>query len=233
MSVFTDGELPRGEEKVAKVENMFDRIAPSYDRVNRIMTFGLDQRWRKRVLREIQLTPGDIFLDLACGTGDFSRLATAIGAVAIGIDRSAGMLANARTSSGLIRGDILQLPIPTNAVDSLACGFALRNVIDIMGLCLECSRVLRPGGRLGFIEVAEPESKVLAALHRFYFHKMVPTIGGIISGQRDAYEYLPRSVAYLPETKSLLADVREAGFRSVRRTLLPGGGAQLITAVRA
>ncbi|MGB2756500.1 MAG: ubiquinone/menaquinone biosynthesis methyltransferase [Acidimicrobiia bacterium] len=233
MSVFTDGELPQGAEKVERVENMFDRIAPSYDRVNRVMTFGLDQRWRKRTLREIRLTAGDLFLDLACGTGDFSRLATDIGAVAVGIDRSAGMIAHARTTACLVRGDILRLPVPTGSIDSIACGFALRNVIDVAGLFLECGRVLRPGGRLGLLEVAEPESKKLAAIHHFYFHRVVPKIGGWISGQRDAYEYLPKSVAYLPEPRALLADVREAGFHTVRRTLLGGGGAQLITAVRA
>jgi demethylmenaquinone methyltransferase/2-methoxy-6-polyprenyl-1,4-benzoquinol methylase len=233
MTVFTNGELPRGQEKVARVEHMFDRIAPSYDRVNRIMTFGLDQRWRKRTLREIRLTPGDVFLDLACGTGDFSRLAVEIGAVTVGIDRSAGMIAYARTDAGLVRGDVLHLPIPTGSVDTIACGFALRNVIDMTGLFLECSRVLRPGGRLGLLEVAEPESKRLAALHHFYFHRIVPKIGGLISGQRDAYEYLPRSIEYLPQPRELVSDIREAGFHTVRRTLLGGGGAQLVTAVRA
>ena len=233
MSIFSDDGVPRGEEKVERVEKTFDRIAPSYDRVNRIMTFGLDQRWRKRTLREIRLTAGDLFLDLACGTGDFSRLATDMGAVAVGIDRSAGMIAHARTTASLVRGDILRLPIPTGSIDSIACGFALRNVTDIGSLFLECSRVLRPGGRLGLLEVAEPDSKKIAALHHFYFHRVVPLIGGWISGQRDAYEYLPQSVAYLPEPRALVADVREAGFHAVRRTLLGGGGAQLITAVRA
>jgi demethylmenaquinone methyltransferase/2-methoxy-6-polyprenyl-1,4-benzoquinol methylase len=211
---------------------MFDTIAPRYDLVNRIMTFGLDVAWRKRTVRTLGLAPGDLVLDLACGTGDFCRELTKAGARPIGADLSFGMLASARTDAPLLQADILRLPVPDASVAAVTCGFALRNLVELPAFFAELGRVVRPGGRIGLLEVAEPQNRVLRAGHGFYFGKVVPRIGGLLSDPA-AYRYLPKSVAYLPDAETMLAQLRAAGFASVRRDLLFPGAAQLVTGTRA
>ena len=208
---------------------MFDTIAPRYDLVNRIMTFRLDTRWRRRTVRELGLPTGSVVIDLACGTGDFCRDLEKAGLASIGFDISAGMLHAARTEAPLVHADILTLPLPDASADGATCGFALRNLVELPAFFDELARVVRPGGRIGLLDVAEPENRILRWGHGFYFGKVVPKIGGMIS-DRDAYEYLPKSVAYLPEPEVMLADLQEVGFNDVRRQLLAPGAAQLITA---
>lgn len=208
---------------------MFDTIAPRYDLVNRIMTFRLDTRWRRRTVRELGLPAGSVVIDLACGTGDFCRDLEKADMASIGFDISAGMLHAARTEAPLVHADILTLPLPDASVDGATCGFALRNLVELPAFFDELARVVRPGGRIGLLDVAEPENRILRWGHGFYFGKVVPKIGGMIS-DRDAYEYLPKSVAYLPEPDVMLADLQEAGFNNVRRQLLAPGAAQMITA---
>ncbi len=227
-----DPSLPQGEAKVAAVRAMFDTIAPRYDLVNRVMTFRMDVGWRKRTVRELRLIPGARVLDLACGTGDFCRELAAYKLRPIGIDLSFGMLAAARTDAPLVQADILRLPVPDGSVDGATCGFALRNLVELNGFFRELARVVRPGGRIALLEVAEPRHRVLRMGHGFYFGKVVPRIGALLS-DAGAYRYLPKSVAYLPEPAAMLADLRTAGFVDVERHLLSTGITQLVVATRA
>ncbi|HWD08496.1 MAG TPA: ubiquinone/menaquinone biosynthesis methyltransferase [Actinomycetota bacterium] len=223
--------LPQGEEKVHAVQSMFDAIAPRYDLLNRILTFGMDVGWRKRAVADLVLSGGSVVLDLACGTGDFCRELQKAQLKPIGFDNSAGMLAAARTTAPLVLADALRLPVADGAADGVTCGFALRNVADLGAFFAECARVLRPGGRLGLLEVAEPRFGPAKAVHSIYFRRVVPVIGGLIS-DRAAYRYLPDSTAYLPDPETVLAMLEQSGFRSPRRTLLGMGAAQLIIANR-
>jgi demethylmenaquinone methyltransferase / 2-methoxy-6-polyprenyl-1,4-benzoquinol methylase len=227
-----EAPLPKGEDKALAVRKMFDSIAPRYDLVNRIMTFGMDIGWRRRAVAGLDLRPGSLVIDVACGTGDFCREIQKVGATAIGFDVSLGMLKKARTSAPLVQADGLGMPLRDGAADAITCGFALRNVVDIDVLFGEFARVMRQGGHLAVIEVAEPKSKVLRAGHHAYFHKVVPMIGGLLS-DKEAYSYLPRSTAYLPETEELLEMLRTAGFVDARMEPLGLGAAQLISAVRS
>jgi demethylmenaquinone methyltransferase/2-methoxy-6-polyprenyl-1,4-benzoquinol methylase len=217
--VVVSPELPRGQEKVRAVDDMFDAIAPRYDTLNRILTMRMDVGWRKRTVRSLGLPADSIVLDLACGTGDLCRVLVDAGYRPVGVDRSAGMLAAARTSAPLVRGDALRLPMADGSVDGIVCGFALRNV-------------LRPGGRVALLEVAVPRNPVLRMGHGLYFGKVVPFVGGLLS-DRDAYRYLPQSVAYLPPVPELLGMMTDAGLADASRRALSGGIAQLVTGTKA
>ncbi len=223
--------LPQGDAKVVAVRDMFDRIAPRYDLVNRVMTFRMDVGWRRRMVADLGLAPGSVVLDLACGTGDLCRELDAAGLRPVGADLSRGMLAHARTTAPLVQADILRLPTRDRAADGLTCGFALRNVVDLATLFAECARALRPGGRMALLEVSEPENPLFRFGHHLYFGKVVPWVGGRLSDPA-AYRYLPRSVAYLPPRPELLAMVGDAGFTDVTHRRLGLGAAQLILATR-
>ena len=223
--------LPEGDEKVRAVRSMFDAIAPRYDLVNRVMTFRMDVGWRKRTVRDLRLGPGSLVADLACGTGDFCRELEAQDLKPIGFDLSFGMLANARTGAPLAEADILRLPLPDASLDGITCGFALRNLVELGAFFTELGRVVRPGGRIAILEVAQPPNPVLRWGHGIYFGKVVPMVGGLLSDP-GAYRYLPKSVAYLPEPDQMLATLADAGFVQVERTLLSTGISQLITATR-
>lgn len=223
--------LPKGDEKAALVRDMFDRIAPRYDLVNRVMTFGMDVGWRRRAVRDLRLPQGSIVIDVACGTGDLCGELQAQGHRPFGFDISWGMLKAARASAPLVQADGLALPVRTGAVDGVTCGFALRNVVDLPRLLDEFARVLRPGGRLAVLEVAQPSSALARAGHELYFRRAVPLIGRILS-DRDAYSYLPRSTEYLPGEAELADMLEVAGFTDALRTPLALGAAQSITATR-
>ncbi len=223
--------LPQGEEKAVAVREMFDTIAPRYDLINRLMTFRLDVRWRRKAVRLLDLPRASTVLDLASGTGDLCVELARAGHRPISADLSLGMLLADRSGAPRVQADILRLPVPDASVDGVTCGFALRNLVDLPGSLAELGRVLRPGGRISLLEVAEPESRILRFGHGVYFGKVVPRIGGLLS-DADAYRYLPRSVAYLPPPQRLVEMLEEAGFRRPRRDLLSGGIAQLLTATR-
>ena len=227
----TSKPLPQGEEKVAAVRSMFDAIAPRYDLVNRIMTFRLDVGWRRAAVRALRLPAGATVLDLAAGTGDLCRDLQHAGHAPIGADLSWGMLAHARTSAPLVQADALRLPLPDGIADGVTCGFALRNFVDLGGFFDELGRVVRRGGRIALLDVAEPENPVLRWGHGIYFGQVVPRIGGLLS-DASAYRYLPQSVAYLPAPPKMLDLLGDAGFVEVDRRLLTGGIAQLITGTR-
>ena len=224
--------LPRGEAKSVEVRRMFDSIAPRYDLMNRIMTFRLDVAWRRRTVAALDLPGGSTVMDVACGTGDLCRDLHRAGHRAIGLDMSWGMLAAARTDAPLLHADALLQPARSGAIDGLSCGFALRNFTALEPFLSEAARLLRQGGRMALLEVDRPTSPVLRAGHGLYFGKVVPLVGGLFS-DRDAYRYLPRSVAYLPPEPELLAMIAAAGFSDVDKVRLSGGIAQLITATRS
>ena len=223
--------LPEGAEKVRAVDDMFDRIAPRYDLLNRMLTFGMDVGWRRRTVAALGLPPGGRVLDIACGTGDLCRELKANGYRPCGIDRSAGMLAAARTAAPLLRADGLALPFPDGSVDGIVCGFALRNFENLGRFFAECGRVLRDGGRVSLLEVATPRPRVLQMGHAVYFGRVVPLVGGLVS-DRAAYQYLPKSVAYLPAEAELVRMLVDAGFPDARRVALSMGIAQLLTGTR-
>ena len=223
--------LPQGDEKRAAVRSMFDTIAPRYDFVNRMMTFGLDVAWRRKSIRALQLAPASSVLDLAAGTGDFSVELETSGHQPTGIDLSLGMLSASRSVSPQVQGDLLMLPIADSSVDAAVCGFALRNLVSLPPFFDELHRVLRPGGRIALLDVSQPDNRLLRAGHGMYFNRVVPLIGGLLS-DREAYAYLPRSVSYLPEPAELTQMVADAGFNNVERTQLTFGITQLITGTR-
>ena len=223
--------LPTGEAKTKAVRDMFDTISPRYDLVNRVMTFRLDVSWRRRTIEALGLPAGSRILDLAAGTGDFCRDLTARGFDAIGMDLSFGMLSHARTTSPLVQCDALRLPVPTGVIDGVTCGFALRNFTDLGAFFDEVGRVVRPGGRIAFLDACAPENPVLRFGHGIYFGRLVPLIGGALS-DRTAYRYLPKSLAYLPEPPVMLDRLRRSGFSGVQRRLLLGGAAQLIVGTK-
>jgi demethylmenaquinone methyltransferase/2-methoxy-6-polyprenyl-1,4-benzoquinol methylase len=226
-----DEPLPTGEDKTRSVQAMFDVIAPRYDMVNRIMTFRMDVGWRRRTVAALGLPPGSVVVDLACGTGDLAGDLADRGLVPVGADLSFGMLAAAPRRFARIQSDGASLPLPDGSVDGVTCGFALRNFTDLRATFAELSRVVRPGGRIALLEVATPPNPLLRMGHSVYFGQVVPRIGAALS-DGDAYRYLPRSVAYLPESEEMLQMLGELGFTHVRRALLSVGIAQLITATR-
>ena len=226
--------LPAAEHKRAAVEAMFDRIAYRYDLMNRLMTFGIDRAWRKATIASLELRPGVVLVDLACGTGDLTVEAAGAGAHAIGVDVSAGMLREARGRGApceWVRADALGRPLRERCCDAVVCGFALRNLTDVGAALGEAARVLKPGGRLALLEVDTPGNSLVRLGHRLYFHRVVPLLGRLLS-DRDAYSYLPESVAYLPVEAALLEMLSLAGFRAIEKRRLSAGVAQLVTARR-
>lgn len=220
-----------GSGRERAIERMFDRVARRYDLLNRLLTFGLDRRWRRRSVRLLDLPPGSVVADLACGTGDFCGVLQHASLVAVGVDFSAGMLRHTTTSAPLVRGDVLRLPLRDASVDGAVCGFALRNLADLATFRAEVARVVRPGGRIALLEVAEPSVPALRWGHRLYFGQIVPIVGGLLS-DRAAYRYLPASARLLPPTDVLADQLRATGFTGVEHCLLSAGIAQLFTATR-
>lgn len=224
-------QLPQGEEKKQAVREMFDAIAPRYDLVNRIMTFRLDVRWRRRTVRDLALPTGSTVLDLASGTGDLCIDLAAAGHRPISIDLSYGMLAADRSGVPRVQGDILRLPVPDGSVDGVTCGFALRNLTDLESFFVELARVVRPGGRIALLDVGVPKNPVIRFGNNIYFGKVVPKIGALLS-DGAAYRYLPKSVAYLPAPAEMVAMLQRAGFADARHRLLSGGLVQQLTGTR-
>lgn len=223
--------LPSDADKPRAVEEMFDRIAGRYDVLNRVLTFRMDGRWRRAMVASLALPPGARVLDLACGTGDVCRELQSARYEPIGVDFSAGMLAAARTSAPLVRADALRLPVPDGVVDGITCGFALRNFSALPPFFAECARVLRTGGRIALLDVAEPDPGIVRRAHALWFRRAVPFIGGLVSDRR-AYSYLPASTSYLPATPELLEMIAAAGISSVEHRSFLLGGVQLLTGSR-
>ena len=205
------------------VRTMFDRISPVYDAMNRTMTLGLDQRWR-RATAEAAVRPGDRVLDACCGTGDLAVAAKAAGGKVTGLDFSGRMLERARRKSSEIewvQGDALALPFGDASFDAATVGFGARNLDDLERGLAELRRVLRPGGRLAILEITRPRG-LLAPFYRLWFDRLVPLLGRVLPGG-SAYTYLPASVRRFPGPEELAELLRSAGFENVRWRLFAGG----------
>jgi demethylmenaquinone methyltransferase/2-methoxy-6-polyprenyl-1,4-benzoquinol methylase len=209
------------------VRTMFDRIAPVYDVMNRVMTAGLDVRWR-RLTAEAVVRRGDRVLDAACGTGDLAIADLKAGAGRVtGLDFSPKMLERARRKTvhrkdvlDWVQGDMLALPFADATFDAATVGFGVRNVDDLALALRELRRVLRPGGRLGILEITQPRG-ALRPFYSLWFNRVVPLLGKALPGGA-AYTYLPASVKRFPTAERLADMLREAGFGDVRFRLLAG-----------
>ena len=213
------------------VRAMFDRIAPVYDVMNRVMTVGLDLRWRRLAARAV-VRPGDRVLDAACGTGDLAIADKKAGAGRVtGLDFSEKMLARARRKAELewVQGDMLALPFANETFDAATVGFGVRNVADLELALRELRRVLQPGGRLAILEITQPRG-VLRPFFSLWFDRIVPLLGKVLPGGA-AYTYLPASVKRFPNAEGLAELMRECGFGAVQFRLLGGTIVALHTGV--
>jgi len=213
------------------VRTMFDRIAPVYDAMNRVMTAGLDQRWRRLTVQAV-VRPGDRVLDACCGTGDLALAARAAGGVVTGLDFSERMLERARRKSPAIEwvsGDLTALSFPEGSFDAATVGFGVRNVDDLDKALAELRRVLAPGGRVGILEITRP-SGPMRHFYALWFDRIVPLLGRILPGGA-AYRYLPASVRRFPEADELAERLLEAGFADVRWRAFAGGIVALHTGI--
>src|SRR3984957_16384091 len=193
---------------------MFDAIASRYELVNKLMTFGLDTRWRRRAVLDLRLPQKSVVLDVAAGTGDLTRELVRQGHVAVATDLSYGMLHAGRQMDERVQADASLLPFRTAGFDGVTCGYALRNFSDLSATFDEMARVIRPGGRLSLLEVAEPRSGIFRAGFRLWFRRVVPFIGPLVS-DRAASHYLPQSPAYLPSSQEIVRMLNLSGFAAV------------------
>jgi len=222
---------------------MFDAIADRYDFLNRLLSAGIDRRWRRRAIQSLQLTGRERVLDLCTGTADLAiaaRTARPAAAGVVGIDFSGAMLGIARAklrdrrladSVALVRGDATRIPLADRSVDAVTIAFGIRNVDDRAAACREMLRVLTPGGRLAILEFAMPTSPLFRRLYLSYFRHVLPRIGRWVSGHSTAYTYLPASVdAFQPE--AFMELLRQCGFADVRADPMTFGSVFLYTAQR-
>jgi demethylmenaquinone methyltransferase/2-methoxy-6-polyprenyl-1,4-benzoquinol methylase len=222
-------------EKQHYVNTMFARIAHRYDVMNRVMTAGQDKRWRKLLIEQAQLPANGSLLDIATGTGDIAfealhrhpGLSRVVGAdftlpmMHVGRQRWANQNGGAIKSRLSWSGaDTLHLPFPNNSFDAVVSGFLMRNVTDIATALAEQVRVCKTGGRVLILEIPRPADTWFGRLFRLYFHNLVPIVGGLITGQRDAYAYLPASADAFLRPDELKAAMESAGLREVRYTML-------------
>jgi demethylmenaquinone methyltransferase/2-methoxy-6-polyprenyl-1,4-benzoquinol methylase len=238
-------EISKGISKKQRVERMFDDIAPTYDALNHILSFGVDWSWRRRLVKmadkfhkrgfTVQPHAPTAILDVATGTGDLAiALARALpGAQVTGVDISERMLAAGRkkvASKGLAAritlqtGDAERLDFPDGTFDLVTVAFGVRNFGDIAAGLREMRRVLRPGGRCLVLEFSEPQrGTIFAALYRFYFHRVLPLVGRLVSRDGRAYSYLPTSVDGFPSPEKFAAEMGEAGFFNIKTHKLTFG----------
>ena len=213
------------------VRSMFDRIAPVYDVMNRVMTAGLDIRWR-RLAAQAAVRPGDRVLDAACGTGDLAIADRKAGAARVtGLDFSEKMLERARRKADLewIRGDMLALPFAEGTFDAATVGFGVRNVADLELALRELRRVLKPGGRLAILEITQARGP-LKPFFSLWFDRIVPLLGKVLPGG-SAYTYLPESVKRFPTAEGLVELLVSTGFGEVEFRLLGGSIVALHTGI--
>lgn len=229
----TDPGQKKTEAHARRVREMFAEIAPRYDLLNHVLSANIDKRWRRRVVKELKplLSEGGRVLDVGCGTGDLSiELFENTTAEVTGIDFCAPMLKLAKTKAPqlqFIQGDALRLPFAEASFDGLTIGFALRNLADVERGLRELLRVLKPNGTVAILEFSHPVNPVFASLVRFYNWRLLPWIGGFVSGSRGAYEYLPDSISKFPNQETLASMMRAAGLEEVSFENLSGGVAAL------
>ena len=228
-------DLPPVAEKREFVRAMFDRIAPRYDLMNRIMSLGMDRSWRAEAIDAVGVEAGALVVDVASGTGDLAELARSKGARVVAADLALGMLCQARSRScgaHQVQADAIALPLRDGCADVVTCGFALRNFADLDAVFRECARLLRRGGRVAFVEFDEPRVAVLRWGHGVHLRRVVPRLGAWFSDAR-AYRYLPASLHYLPPEGELFARLERAGFARVQKRRRMLGAIQLLFAERS
>jgi demethylmenaquinone methyltransferase/2-methoxy-6-polyprenyl-1,4-benzoquinol methylase len=225
-------------EKKSNVKRIFDSIAFRYDLLNHLLSFGLDFYWRKKALKLTRMNPDSVLLDVACGTGDFAIAAKIMGVENIfGADFSKNMLELFSKKSDWISGRAVQMvaetmPFKSGSVTNITVAFGVRNFYDIVEGFKSFHGVLTPGGKATILEFRLPSNKFLKALYKFYFTKILPKVGGIISGDKEAYEYLPSSVEEFDEKINLPELLKSAGFDSVEQHNLTFGTVQIIIATK-
>jgi demethylmenaquinone methyltransferase/2-methoxy-6-polyprenyl-1,4-benzoquinol methylase len=236
------GTTPPGtsdeRQAAAWVQRMFGGIAPKYDLVNHLLSFNVDRRWRKRLLRRLRPVldrPQATILDLCCGTGDvLIDFKSVSKARIIGADFCHAMLVSAEKKMAqrdfapwLIEGDALQLPLGSDSLDAISIAFGFRNLANYGAGLKELHRILKPGGTLAILEFSHPPGAVMKAAYGFYSKFLMPIVGAAVSGSREAYAYLPDSIRKFPRAPELEQMMREAGFNETRFELLTGGIAAL------
>ena len=228
-------------KKAEAVQLMFDSIAHRYDLLNDLMTAGMHRRWKHLTVKEAAGDGTNNVLDIACGTGDLGFLFKKSGVEkVIGIDFSENMLkvaarkVNEKERDNVLfsRADALELPFQDDLFDAVATGFSLRNVDGIEKMFGEVYRVLKPGGRFASLELTEIKSSVIGGLLRIYFYNVVPILGGIITGDREAYDYLPESIANVPKAEEVGIMMEQAGFSSIKVKKLGFGSVALIRGIK-
>jgi len=237
------GLIPE-DERARYVRGMFDAIAQRYDLVNTLLSGGLHRRWKRATVRMLDPSTGGRALDVCCGTGDLAfLLARRVGptGTVLGLDVSEGMLSVARRRAGALRGaggccfvqgDAEALPFPDASFDAATIGFGIRNVGHVEIALREIQRVLRPGGRLAILEFSRPTNGILRGLYDWYSFAVVPRLGGLVAGHRDAYLYLPTSIRRWPDQPRFAEILAAGGFAGVRYHNLLAGIATIHTAAR-
>jgi len=224
-----------------RIAGMFDAIAPRYDLLNHLLSAGIDKRWRKRAIASLGLTGRETLIDVCTGTADVALEATGAAHV-VGVDFAGAMLilglrkvhaANQAKRIVLIRGDAMRLPARDRSADAATVAFGIRNVQQPEVACAEMARVLRRGGRLAILEFGVPRIPGVASLYLWYFRRVLPLIGRMISGHAGAYTYLPASVGTFPPPAEFMTILRQASFAEVRAVPLTFGIVYLYTGVRA
>ncbi|MFP4445674.1 MAG: ubiquinone/menaquinone biosynthesis methyltransferase [Desulfosudaceae bacterium] len=209
-----DNDTP--QEKKRFIRSMFDAIVPTYDLLNHVLSLGTDRRWRRNIFAHIRPVTSRDALDIACGTGDLSRLLTKAGARVVSLDFSLPMLQRGRRKKAIagaaVAGDAGALPLADQSVDTAAIAFGIRNIPDIDTFLAEAGRVLRPGGELAILELIRPESRLIGFFYALYLNRLLPFIGGLVSGRKAAYQYLARTIETFIDPADLAGLLRAHGF---------------------
>jgi demethylmenaquinone methyltransferase/2-methoxy-6-polyprenyl-1,4-benzoquinol methylase len=231
------GASPRGavseREAAGWVRGMFARVAHRYDLANHLLSFNFDRWWRAHTARRVSgilERPDARVLDICCGTGDLVLALGRRGNFVLGSDFCHPMLTAAnekvrrkQARAALFEADALNLPLADASLDLITVAFGFRNLANYNAGLREMNRVLKPGGTAAILEFSQPPNRVFAAVYRFYSGRLLPLIGGALTGSRDAYEYLPESVSKFPDAPALAEDMRSAGFADVSYEYLTGG----------
>jgi demethylmenaquinone methyltransferase / 2-methoxy-6-polyprenyl-1,4-benzoquinol methylase len=232
---------PAPDKAPDRIAGMFDAIAPRYDLLNHLLSAGIDRRWRRKAIASLGLTGRETLIDVCTGTADVALEARGAARI-VGVDFAGAMLAlglrKVRAAGDtrrivLVRGDAMQIPARDRSADATTVAFGIRNVQRPEIACAEMARVLRPGGRLAILEFGVPRIPGVSALYLWYFRRVLPLIGRMISGHSGAYTYLPASVGTFPPPAEFMTILRQAGFAEVRAVPLTLGIVYLYTAVRA
>ena len=238
-----DPALPQLDKDPAKIAGMFDAIAARYDLLNTVLSGGVDRYWRWRAVRSLGFTGRETAVDLCTGTADLVAALARPGRAGrvVGVDFSSAMLRHGLTKVRgrgtptpwqLAQGDAMRLPLASASADGLTIAFGIRNVRDHAVAVADCLRVLKPGGRLAILEISTPRVPVFREIYAWYFTRLLPRIGRLVSHHTDAYTYLPASVVGWVTPEAFSATLRSAGFADVRAVPLTFGAVYLYTAIR-